>query len=597
MERKRIDISREELGRGLLHYNLLKKIENEEIYADKLLYDTLLQRLGVGESYFEHYVLDQDHEMQTIRTNLIEKIYTGEDITKDIEIYKSLVDFDSNLHVQFLEYTELLKYELVEYDIKFLLKHYEKVINITVPNFLKKNFNNLFLSDIEVYLISKYALHLMEFDVNIGFDFTKKFINYFTNSTSLGQEKIRCYSILVLKQCEIYTKEYEYKKALILAENCIEILRKSEIYTNLLSLINLKIRILVATKSDDEELEKLKSWSVVLHNLYKEYDVNPDDNKDFNINLFSWKNYHIISDVIKQRRMMCGFSQEKLAEGICDVKTISRIENKRTKIHPKNAEKLLAKLGLTGELCSDNIVTNNVETYKLCMKTTKLMSKNEYAQVEKNLKIIEKKLDLINKINLQYFRHKEVLLKKNTNLMSDEEFIDEAKKILNITLSINYLDKKLAIHLTKKEFFLLCNIMDSLEKIKRYDEMYEYIDILDNYFRKTGYEKIFFDMYSFYYNRKQSALGNIGEFDKSNAIIDEIIKKDFINQCHKEIIELAFTKTWNVKEQSIANSNKQRLYAKDKKIYMKSLQTPYILAEIFYYKFAIEFIDNEIKNL
>ncbi len=56
--------------------------------------------------------------------------------------------------------------------------------------------------------------------------------------------------------------------------------------------------------------------------------------------------YYSCGQLIKKLRKNGGLTQEELADGICSVSTISRIENDRQVPHLKKMEALLQRLGI-----------------------------------------------------------------------------------------------------------------------------------------------------------------------------------------------------------------------------------------------------------
>ena len=56
-----------------------------------------------------------------------------------------------------------------------------------------------------------------------------------------------------------------------------------------------------------------------------------------------------VNEVISQRRKLLGLTQEELAWGVCDVKTVSRLENKRTNLQRKYRETLLQRVKMSGD--------------------------------------------------------------------------------------------------------------------------------------------------------------------------------------------------------------------------------------------------------
>ena len=65
---------------------------------------------------------------------------------------------------------------------------------------------------------------------------------------------------------------------------------------------------------------------------------------------------YLFGPLIKQRREELGYTQEDLADGICSVPTLSRIENGERLPNKRHSEMLLQRLGY-----SDSIIINYVD--------------------------------------------------------------------------------------------------------------------------------------------------------------------------------------------------------------------------------------------
>ena len=57
-------------------------------------------------------------------------------------------------------------------------------------------------------------------------------------------------------------------------------------------------------------------------------------------------NVYCLNQVIQGRRKLLGLSQEDAADGICDVSTLSRIENRRSSLHKKVRKSLLRRVNI-----------------------------------------------------------------------------------------------------------------------------------------------------------------------------------------------------------------------------------------------------------
>lgn len=81
---------------------------------------------------------------------------------------------------------------------------------------------------------------------------------------------------------------------------------------------------------------------------------------------------YLFGPLIKQRREELGYSQEDLADGICSVPTLSRIENGERLPSKQHSEMLLQRLGY-----SDSIIINYVDEKTLKLHESKYSIRHE----------------------------------------------------------------------------------------------------------------------------------------------------------------------------------------------------------------------------
>lgn len=109
---------------------------------------------------------------------------------------------------------------------------------------------------------------------------------------------------------------------------------------------------------------------------------------------------YLLGPLIKQRREELGYSQEELADGICSVPTLSRIENGERLPNKQHSEMLLQRLGY-----SDSIIINYVD--------------------EKTLKLHELKYSIRHAVMCNQLRAARSLLEKFVSMSSCEDAISQ----------------------------------------------------------------------------------------------------------------------------------------------------------------------------
>ncbi len=597
-KRYEMRISQEKLSSGLCFHTILNKIESNKIYCEKFLIDAILQRLNVEKDEFEHYVTKEDYFLQMLRFDILSSVRNSlfDDARKLIQKYINSADMSNSLHVQFSKYANLIIEANINPFAPQLPQLYKEVIHETVVEFEEKNLNELLLSDIEIYLVFKYIEALRSIDDKTWLKSALELLNFKKKNMLYCMINAR----ILLFVAQEFIKEKRYMEILELIDNTLELSRYLTSYYYFTDLINLKIKILTLIERKNDEYEKLVEWHNCLTQFFNDFEIDINDIFALENQAFLWKNYYVLNEVIKNRRLMLGMSQYELSDGICDVKTISRIENNRTTPHPNTASKLLEKLNLTGDLYSDNVKFKDMKTFKLCVETTDLMSINDFVKTKNNIDILKTKLTMSNKINKQYVRHKEINLEFILKKLNSEEIVDELISCLEVTIPAKNMFCNKKKHLTKKEIILISNIVDSLSQIEQFENTKNWSKILEDYFYDDSVIKKSFSNYAFSFHTIASTLGNMGDFQKSNMIACEVIKKSFESFSFRQLNYLLYELAYNFGCEigQISNRVEKKVISDaDKHKYIKLLNTAYVFSEIKKEEYMLKLILKKMDML
>ena len=523
IEDKRISLglSLETLSNGLCHFTFLRKIESGDLYADNFLINALLQRLGINDS-FEHFIWEDDAYVQELRIKIldnIDKMQFGK-VKMLMQQYVENVDMTLGIHKQYYQYIKIL---LNHTKIINLQKEYEKIIKITVPNFNEKPIDELLLCNSELFLIIEYTkLYLKSDPITALARFIEifKYLRKTSIESGIASIFLPVVAIDILDHC---IKENMYQSAYIICEKTFEILANSICFDNLVNLLERKIIILNKLPVIDD-FNILKQYNA-LNTLYKKNKVNITEESLRN-KVFSLENFHLISNTIKTRRLMIGMTQAELAKDICDIKTISRIENNKTKMHTRNVSKLLVKLGLSGQMCSECIVTSQYDHIALAKKIKLALNQDDFKNANIYINELTKVIDCKNKINLQFINHRKYIVSQYTNLCDIKDSLENYKNTLKLTLSINNLFKAHKLQLTNRECNLIINIICCLNSLDKVKEMEKWFKVLENFYNDDWHLASYWLYLNVLYNLKAQH----GDYQKSKSIFKKLIKKSLESQ-------------------------------------------------------------------
>ena len=369
----------------------------------------------------------------------------------------------------------------------------------------------------------------------------------------------------VLAMAKIYPKTvfyyYETWKAsgedsraermLELCDKAIELLRNANRMFYLWELFCMREELepkLPENISQDENFishgKNCRDWRETLEELYQEYGVSIAM-YEFCYLYVESENY-CIGDVIRIRRKMLGLSQEKLSEGICDSRTVSRLERHIRKPQKEIVQQLFDRLNLSTELCRTELVTDSQEAIEKFEELGKQSNNQNFAQVEVIAEEIKKIISMKCPSNAQAIEKSELLSIYRQGKISREEYIKEIKKVLGYTVPYNSAIIDGEKYLTKEEIVCMQNIL--LEADWSFNEMKECVTALISLCENPKFFDDYVRMYEFIMIIVSSNLGDKGEYEQSNELKYKLFKMSLKNRRIKAIDSLIYGILWNNKQ-------------------------------------------------
>lgn len=237
--------------------------------------------------------------------------------------------------------------------------------------------------------------------------------------------------------------------------------------------------------------------------------------------------YYKSGMVIKLAREASGMSQEELAENVCAVQTLSRIENGKTGVKKETYRQLMNKLEAFSE-----------RNYAICTgEDLKIMEYKEYIvdsirmhhydEAEVYLKKLEQE-KISGKAHKQYLLWSNAVIKIALDKISLEENLVELKKALELTVP-NYEKYFGKVYpFTSQETLILMNIGNNYVKKEGKENKEKAIKIYDMLSNNLSYSYMSQQDTNeitivINYN-KMKALGGLGKFRESYEIGERLLK-------------------------------------------------------------------------
>lgn len=172
-----------------------------------------------------------------------------------------------------------------------------------------------------------------------------------------------------------------------------------------------------------------------------------------------------IGYIIKQRREELHYTQEELAEGICSITTLSRIENGERLPSKDNFEMLFQRLGISDAILFESVDENTLYLHELKFKIRQAVINYRYAEAQELIRDYAAKTDMGSPVERQFVLINSILANKKD--YSPEERLSRFEEAILLTCP-KYTDGYIPRLLTYEEIIILNNIAGCYHDKKEY---------------------------------------------------------------------------------------------------------------------------------
>lgn len=432
-------ISPKAIADGLCSVPILKKYESGELRLEKLFGDALLQRLGKSMEKYD-VILDADeYDLFLKRSYIQELLRIGE--TKKAE--ELLNEYDTSnttktrLHKQFcaLQWAEVLKQKgrSVQEQEETILRGLKETLKFKElkPEIMRKHrFGMLELLLLERYAIScelkgkdevaeRWYIEVMAYLDQKG----KGFVEY-----DLA-DKYRIYPLMAYHLAFLYVKKRKYDEALdLLEEGCKMLGERFEQPQLFVQMQEMKQQafILAGQNVPKEEIRYLE----VMKEILEEY----APKKGCTYPMYCEMYVHSVNDTVRERRIEQGSSEEDLADDVCDVRTVHRIESRKSRAQNRVRKELLEKVGLEDRRYDGDLVTRHYDDYKVLVEMSQNIYEHNIVGAREKYKVLVNRLDTRRMTNYQFAKYWKLILDKCDNIISETETKCQLWEFLKYTL-------------------------------------------------------------------------------------------------------------------------------------------------------------------
>ena len=539
------NVNLDQVCEGLCSRSMMLRIESGDRLPEKQMRDRILSRMGVIIEGYEDYLSIDEYEQWELRQKLLGSIERKEFVKAEQYLEKYRIYEKQNVvEEQYCKAMELMLLQLQNAPLAKQQPVIERAVKLTMSHIGNHLSEKVLLSEQELNLLIEYV-RLRPYNGKPEEEFRwrcgqyKDIMNYIEHSRldSFCRAKVypKAVSYLCEKILEKSDRVEDWKEGIEACNQAIELLRDSrrlyyfiELVASLEKLVNKYEAYLDEDDKQGERnnyregLEEKLAWREVIMELYTEYQVTPY--MEHFCHLYWGMESYCIGDIIRTRRQMFGMTKEQLCEGICGIKTLTRLELKQAKTQMPIVRALFKRLGLCAEYIRARVITSDYEVLKLAEECVRYENNYQMEEWIWRLKELEQKLCMDIPQNKQFIKNSYCALRLQLRKIWKEQDMKELLEALEYTIPLEYVMKPGKKFLSREERTYIHNIGINIGAVKDNP----YMLVIANICKENDLENDLgghIRKYEFLLTSIISYLGNIGDYEKSDELSKKLLKK------------------------------------------------------------------------
>lgn len=604
--RKEKSLTMEQLGKGLCSVSMLKRIETGERLPDKMLRDRLLDRLGVANDGFDDFLWPDEYAMWQNRKKLLWAV-SQKDTEKAEKILSSYrwQDVGGNrIERQFYLVMQAQVMQARHAGQEQMKDIYQKALDCTLSGFEIKRGEKIYLAVQEWDLLLDY--------IRCGGALERIFTETGDVSRAAAYEMVlsalrdadmdsycsaKIYPKAVYYLCQEWRKEPSpekpYDRILQICVSAVELLRS----TNRMFFLDELLELMEQTADELQEgeggpeflsagilPEQIRSWRETLEKLYRGKHI-PARTENCAYLYWQTRN-HNMGEIIRKRRKMLGMSAARLCKGICDEKTLRRLESGKYKTQRSIVAELFKRLGLSPEYQQQKILTEKFEAFLLHDKVIQAFNNRDTDTLVTILPQLKEMLSMDVPANQLEMERLESRYLQFIGKITGPEMARRMKRTLENTVSLERIRNA-------EEGYLSYGEMECIHTVAVYagegerEGLMELLRILCERLTETDGIENNISIYELMMGTVSSYLGNIGDYAGSDQISDSILERDLLLRRMTKLSFCVYNRLWNYREQKKENGLDEDRQLVEKKL-EECVQLARLGKETFLERFFLE---------
>ena len=474
--RETLGFSQTEVFHGICSRTAWNKYEIGELTPDMLMFQVILERLGVSDERFEFIIPDALHEFFEWYFNCLSFIETGnaERLLKERDRFDLLPVVNKNIQNQHRDFIDYVIWRFIKNNPEEAELYLKRAIAHTVENIEKTVTEKKLLSAFEWHLIANlYDLEYLLHPAKRAETTYKLYALYRYADSHIddGLVKDKIVPRLGLTFLKNDKETLSHEDRLQIENHILKILVKFFCIREIPEALKLLIEDEPAFYKKNAYIKQKEA----IENVFALNGIKPEFRTELHIT--GVKKYTVLSDALRLGRMRTGLNADEVSFDICDVKTYSRAELGKTYPKKNSLKRIAKRLNLQWIYFKGETESGEYDDFILmseCRRLSATGKKEELKRVKEKLKA---RLDMEIPLNKQIIESFDIF----SGNISDKEKLWE---IFSYTGEVS----KYSIY-TREEIELLSNIARETGKTQPYRAIEMLEAVLKNVNRNNSVSK------------------------------------------------------------------------------------------------------------
>ena len=440
--------SQAKLMYGIGEAQELSRLEQGSRMPEKLLADSLFQRMGKTSDVLDYTVSGEEYLLLLLREYMRFNLLEGkwEDNLPAMAMYEQGKEKEKPLHRQYIGQIRALTEYLREDDVLLCKDCLQAALEVTFPVWREESWEDYCLCTQELRLAILLAYFEGQCDeCETALRLLERVKDYLERRYCL-REKIKLYPQCIWVMARLYERQGDWLRMERVCAQGIQVLLEKSALSLLKELLELRIaairELLKAAGAEQrtawekvlEELEaQLESLKFVIEEFHQEKRNTRNAVQHILIH-YSDDEIAINYETLRDLRLALGISQFELSDGTRSAETISRIENGKHNPSPTTFRTLSNAMGVQRKYHQGRVDTNDYALHEMVYQRNQAAFRLELEESKRILRELEAQLDMRLSLNRQYIETCKIQEQREENVISSEEAIEQLVKILQYTM-------------------------------------------------------------------------------------------------------------------------------------------------------------------